>query len=308
MSASARVLGDVHANHDITGSGGVPTITGNAIPGPGETAHQVSGVAVTGSTLPACQRLTLPNVAQADAPAVNDNGSWTADCVSLLAVPTSCTSLLGGQTGGVEWVPAQRTLRVWGTARLRLTGDTYSFCRLRLEGQAILQVPPTAGVARIFLDDPANCGSVSGAGQVTVDGQARFVNCHAASAPETLQLYAVGNAGSLTTQTLAGAAPLTGAVLSTACGAGLSLTATPMVVYAPRSAVVLQGSTGIQGQVAADTVFMGGSARVDASSSLANLNALGSRPILPLYQPTEYVECTPVGFQQLPPSEPAKGC
>ena len=43
-------------------------------------------------------------------------------------------------------------------------------------------------------------------------------------------------------------------------------------------------------------------------NALVNLDRLGGRPVLPLYEATNYVECTGLDFAQLPPTEPAQGC
>lgn len=321
MAGTARVLGDVQSNHAIQGSGGTPSIAGDAIPGPGDPPRTVGGIAVTGTTTAACQRFSLPAIEPGDVRTSNDNGNWTVDCVTALMVPTPCTqtttvtSPLGvvtgtttTTTGGVEWDAAARALRVWGNARLQLGGQRYSLCRLRLEGSATLQLPSSLSVARIFLDDPDECGSVSGAGQVVADGTSRIVNCHAATSPETLQLYALGDEDSTTTQTLAGGAPLSGALLAATCGVALSPGGTPMVLYAPSSRVELAGATEIAGQVAGDVVAMGGAAAVQPVAALVNLNALGAGPVLPLYQPDDYVECTAVGFEDLPENDPTRGC
>jgi hypothetical protein len=228
-------------------------------------------------------------------------------------VPTSCDPPLLPPTGGMQWDPARRTLRLWGNAHLTLTGETYSFCHVRLEGQAVLRVPAAVAVARIFLDDPAHCPGADGAplanaGQIVADGQSRLVNCHPQTQPESLQLYALGSAERPTTQTLATAAPLSSELTGTLCGLALPLTGTPMTLYAPRSRVQLEGSTAISGQVAADTVHLGGAAAVEPVNALINLNALGANPVLPLYQPEQYVECRAVPFEDLPTSEPAQGC
>jgi type II secretory pathway pseudopilin PulG len=307
MSGLAAVAGDVHSNNSITGPA-VPTatITGDAIPGPGDS---VSGVIVAGGvTTPACQRFQLPLVAQGDAPATNDNGAWASGCVNTLTLlPSACTNLAGTPTGGVVWSAGTRELRVWGNGRLILTGGTYSFCRLRLEGQSILQVASGA-TARIFLDDPGDCGAVAGAGEVTMDGSSRMVNCNASTRPETFQLYAVGSDTAATSQTLAGGGPLAGALLAATCGLAVAPAGTPMMLYAPRSTVTLGNATSIAGQVAGYTVGMSGSARVAYVAALININALGSKAVLPLYRPTDYVECTAVGFSELPENDPTYGC
>jgi hypothetical protein len=310
MRDTARVLGGVQANGPITGAV-TNLVAGNATPGPGFGIS--GGLTPAGSPLAACQPFVLPAVDQGTAPTANDNAARATGCVdaiSGLGVP--CKPLLV-TTGGVDPIDGRRILRVWGNGRVVLTGSTYSFCSIRLEHQAVLQISAATPVTRIFLDDPANCRDSSGnvipgAGQITVDGQARIVNCHLQTQPESLQLYAVGSGTIGTTQTLQGAGLLAGAARAAVCGANVPLTGVPMVLYAPRSTLELGGSTAIAGQVVGGTVHMSGAAAVEPVSALINVGRLGANPVVPLYRPTGYVECTGRTFAELPPNDPAQGC
>jgi hypothetical protein len=314
LSGGARVAGDVHANASITGTGGAPVITGNATAGPGGS---VSGVVPAGVSGVGCHRFALPAVDQATAPADNDNAALdgddgqSGDCLdhALGLLPVLCDPPLLPPTGGFDWDPGERTLRVWGNGVFRLPGDTYSFCSIRLEGQGILLLPPGAANTRVFLDAPENCDpSIAGRGQITADGLSRIVNCHPQTQPETLQLYAVGSASAGTVQTLAGGGALNGSLLGALCGVNLPLVGTPMVLYAPRSQVTLAGSASIAGLVAANVVELSGAATVTSVNSLVNLDELGSKPVLPLYRPQNYVSCTSRSFAELPADDPALGC
>ena len=313
MSGTARVTGNVHANAAITGTGGTPVITGNATVGYGAS---LSGIVPAGVSGVSCNLFTLPPVAQGDAPTVNDNAGLdtsdgqVGDCVdhALSLVPVLCKPLLLPKTGGFDWNPAERTLRVWGNGVFRLPADTYSFCRIRLEGQGILLVPPGEPDRRIFLDAPENCGGVAGAGTITSDGLSRIVNCHPQTDPGSLQLYALGSTSTATTQTFAGGGALTGALMNALCGVNLPLVGTPMVVYAPNSQVSLGGNAAIAGQVAANVVTMSGASSVTAVNSLVNLNELGSDPVIPIYRPQDYVSCTSYTFAELSDTNPAVGC
>jgi hypothetical protein len=315
MSGSARVLGNIASNFDITGLA-TNVVSGSATPGPGR-AVTGTGFNPVGSKTAACSKFVLPDVDPGDSKTTNHNTSMTKDCVTALILTTPCKPLLvtlGGvdspaSTAFANSSAAKPVLRVWGTGRAVLTGSTYSFCSIRLEGQGTLVVKSTTPITRIFLRDPADCAGVPNAGQIVVDGTARIVNCHNSTQPETLQLYALGSKTAATTQTLSGAGLLASstAVLN-ACGASLSLIGWPMVVYAPHSRVEIGGSTVIAGQVAGDTVTMSGTAAVQPVNALVNLNQLGGQPVLPLYQPVDYVECVGKTFQDLPAQNPAQGC
>jgi hypothetical protein len=53
---------------------------------------------------------------------------------------------------------------------------------------------------------------------------------------------------------------------------------------------------------------MSGAAAVEPVSALINVGRLGANPVVPLYRPTGYVECTGRTFAELPPNDPAQGC
>lgn len=310
MSGLAKVLGAVASNGNITGEA-TNVISGNATPGPGRTVS--GGVVPLGASTPACHPFVLPEVRPPDGHATaNDNvAGMSLGCVDHLnsLQVKSCDSPLLGTTGGATYDPAQRTLKIWGDGIARLTGAVYSFCRIEVTGQGILHAHKDTAVVRIFLDDPAGCEGVTGAGQIVMDGSSRIVNCHASTAPETLQLYALGAAdGSNTTQSLRLYPPLDSASNLNVCGLSETVTGTPMVVYAPRSLVDIGNQTAIAGQVVGNRVAVGDQASVQPVNALVNLNGLGANPTIPLYTPVDYSECPGATFAELPPEAPAQGC
>jgi hypothetical protein len=60
--------------------------------------------------------------------------------------------------------------------------------------------------------------------------------------------------------------------------------------------------------VAGEQVKLSGTASVNPINALANLDKLGATSVLPLYEATEYVECTGLDFTELPSQSPAQGC
>jgi hypothetical protein len=309
MSGVAKILGDAQSNGPITGAG-TNVISGNATPGKGY--GPVSGVIPGGSSQEACDKFVIPQVDQGTAPTINDNNPFPAEeCLNVLTLlqQASCVLPIVGRTGKVTYDSAKRTLVIEGNARARLTKSVYSFCSIVLKGNGILQVTNSSPMTRIFLDDPANCPGVAGAGTISMTEQARIVNCHLQTAPETLQIYAVGSSTTATTQTLAGTGLLTSVLRGTVCGLSLgAILGEPMTIIAPNSRVDIGGSTAISGQVAAKQVTMAGTSSVNPISALVNLNRLGSRPVLPLYKAVDYIECTGHDFTELPAAQPAQGC
>lgn len=301
LTGTAQILGDARSNANITGTI-TNKVVGNATPGYGKTVS--AGLVVVGSKASACNGFTIPEVAQGDAPTLNKNATITERCANLTP---SCVQPIVGRTGRVTYTPATRSLLVEGNGVALLTGDVYSFCSVVLKGNGVLQVANSSPVTRIFLDDPANCPGVTGPGTITVSEQAGIVNCHLQTAPETLQIYAVGNATTATTQTLASSG--LASIRGTLCGVSLAtVVGEPMTIVAPHSTVALGGTTKVSGQIAADRVTMSGSSQVSPVNALVNLDRLGGRPVLPLYEATDYVECTGRDFADLPLAEPAQGC
>lgn len=311
LSGSARVLGDAQSNGDIVGTG-LNVIGGDAIPGPGHTVS--GGVIPAGSNSPACKEFTLPDVEPGAVTALsNDNAARTDKCINL----TTFLAAICLPGNGVTYDAATRTLTVEGNGWTMLTGTNYMFCHVRVKGNGILAVSSATAYTRIFLDDPDKCRATpsgplfTGAGTINVDGSGRVVNCHSETQPETLQIYAVGNTSPTlnTTQTFAPPSALSLARRQLVCGLAVpSVAGEPMTIVAPHSNVSLSGTAAISGQVAGYSVSMSGLAAVNPINALVNLNRLGAAPVLPLYQATDYIECTGNDFNQLPASSPAQGC
>lgn len=308
LSGSSRIVGGAQSNADITGSPS-QTIVGDGTPGPGKSVN-VPGPSVTGSRAAACVPFTLPEIDQGNAPVANHNHMYTTDCVnSLLGVQVACNG-----SDKVTYDPSTRTLVLSGNARATLTGTTYSFCSVVLQGHGMLRIPSTTSSARIFLDDPANCTDASGrylpgAGTIRMSQASRIVNCHPDTQPQSLQLYAVGNPNVLTTQILSSGGPVGSTLRTTLCGVSLPATVgEPMIVLAPRSRVELGGTVAISGTVGAKEVRMAGGSSVTSVDSLASLDELGTKPALPLYRAADYRECTGRDFAELPAVDPSQGC
>jgi type II secretory pathway pseudopilin PulG len=306
MSGTARVLGNVESNGNITGTG-VNVISGNATYGKGKA---VTGVIPGGGKGEACQNFTIPDVDPGTVTkTVNDNAGFTPDCVSTVTLALLGCGLSPLVSGKAAYNATDRTLTVTGNGRATLTGHNYLYCNVTVKGNGVLMVPPSNAYVRIFLDDPANCPGVANAGQISVTEGGRIVNCHAQTAPETLQIYALNGSGSPLTQTFSGVNTLTAVLRTAVCGSALAaILGDPMTIIAPRSRVDIGGSTAISGQVAAGQVTMATTASVNPINALVNLSRLGSNPILPLYKPTDYVECTGRDFANLPAEDPSQGC
>lgn len=296
LSGSSTILGNAESNGSITGAG-INAISGNATPG---QSGSVSGVVAAGSTTKACQNFAIPEV---QPPPAFDNSQYTPSCVGLTFLAVSCALFPGTAT-----ISANRTLTISGSGRATLVnGGIYKLCAIVMSGNGVLQVPAGSANTQIFLDDPANCVGVPGAGTISLSGSARIVNCHLPTKPESLQIYAMGNASTATVQTIAPSA-LSVAALTNACGAAFSGLGVPMTLIAPHSTIQLQASADISGQVAGEVINMSSAAKVTPVNALVNISRLGSNPILPLYKASKYRECTGKTFAEVPAADPAQGC
>jgi hypothetical protein len=170
-------------------------------------------------------------------------------------------------------------------ATLTLTGNTYSFCKVTLEGLSQLLIglrSPAQGPLRIYLDSPENCPGVTGAGTMTVKGTSIMTNLNVDS--DTLQIQAVGS-------------PTT----STSIRFENTISNLIGTIYAPNSTVALENANGILGAVAAKRVTLEDTSRIVWHPSAADVTL---DDLTPLFKRTSWVECTP----RPTGSEPDSGC
>jgi hypothetical protein len=176
---------------------------------------------------------------------------------------------------GTTWDPSSRILNLKGAATLTLTGNTYSFCKLTLEGLSQLIIAPRSpaqGPVKIYID-PANCPSgTTDAGTMKVKQTASITNLNVDS--DTLEIKAVGDpSGSL----------------STSIRFENTISNLIGTIYAPYSTVALENANAIIGAVAAKQVTLEDTARIQWHPS-ADITL---DDLTPLFKRTSWVECTP---------------
>jgi hypothetical protein len=251
-------------------------LLGNALVGPGESFN-VGGNPTANcpghSTVHATDHLVLNPVDHSASDANNNNriGAVGGDpFVNILST----------------WTPASRSLTLRSASSLTLTGNTYSFCKLDLQGLSQLIIAPrlpTQDPLKIYIEDPSSpvCAGVSNAGTIRVSGTAQIVNLNATS--DTFQISAVGNA-------------------TTATSIRFENTISNLIgtIYAPQSTVALENANAILGSVAAKNVTLEDTARIQWHPS-ADITL---DDLFPLFKRTSWVECTskPTG------SAPNSGC
>jgi hypothetical protein len=268
MTNSSQIVGDTASNGNISLSNSAQ-ICGDLAFGVGKlfTTANSSGQCSGHERGPLSEPMVLNPVV---APTTDDDARiGTLDLFS------------GGVPSGT-WNSSTRVLRLRNSTVLTLTGDVYTFCNLELSNSAQLVIagresfrPPV----KIYIDDPANCPGVTNAGSVSVRNSSSIQNLNATH----LQILSVGSAGIATTIEFSNSfsSPV------------------PIVIYAPRSTVLLRNSQNFSGAIAAKQV------------TLQNSSSITAQPVsftigehLQVHQRQSWTECA----VRQSGSEPDAGC
>jgi hypothetical protein len=275
LPTGTSILGDAatDGNMSLQNCG---QLTGNGLYGPGKqfTVNGAPSACATHADVESTQHLVLNPVDQGNAATSNDNSRIGA--------------VLGDPFVNVlsTWSPATRVLKLKSVSTLTLTGNTYSFCYLEVDNLAQLIIAarlPTQAPLKIYMDAPENCPGVaaSDAGKIRIKSTGQILNLNATS--NTFQLFAVGSPDP-TKPTSIDFSNTTGNFVGT--------------IYAPYSTVALHNLNTLLGSVAAKTVSLTESARVQwhpsADITLDNL--------YPLFKRTSWIECASKQSGSLPDS------
>jgi hypothetical protein len=233
---SPRTRTDVRANGDINMEGS-SKVCGNATPGPGQSVNQSGGstqLCPGYSTAPAPAPITFPEVDDTAASLVNDNARICKPALD------PCSPL--GDVSPNVWDNANRNLSIGGSATLTLRGSVYYLCSLTMNSSSrlILDPPTTTKPVLIYIGD---C--------VTQPSKVIFINSSAKveSAPGKTVPVQFLVKGSDTE--------------STSVEWHSSSTAVaPTLIYAPKSSVLLDSSSKINGAVVGKDVTLESSAQV----------------------------------------------
>ena len=285
LSNAAVVNGNAATNGNITlennahlcgsathGDGMSVVITNNASQG-GSSCSEPTYPATTGV-------VTLPPVDQGlvAEPAHNDNDRINP--ANPLAPDT-----ISGNRSDVIWDPVNRTLEIGSNSALTLGGQDYSFCKLQLASNSSLIVAAGASV-RIFFDAPENCPTLGAGPQIKLESNSRLTTTN--GGPGTLQLLVVGSSNP--------SVQSDNVVIDSN-----SRTTMPVVLYAPRSGIVINSNSTILGAVAGETVALDGNARVTSHTDASSLEL----PLPLKYEQRQFVECSAT---QAPASAPSTNC
>jgi hypothetical protein len=272
LPVGTTITGGVASNGNIDVSM-CPQIVGNAWYGSQNKQFRVNG-RETGCPLFIERRLPQDLVLNpVRLPGSNDNGRINAPVGDPWTL-----RLLSGST----WDPATRVLDLKGASTLTLSGNNYVFCKLEVENLSQLIIAPrlaTQAPLKIFIDSPENCGGTNGTMRVRNTASINNLNANA----NAFQIYQLGSPSIATSIRFENA-------ISNLIG----------TIYAPQSTVLLQHANAILGAVAARTITLEDTARIQWLDS-ANIT---TDDLYPLFKRTGWTECTsqPTG------SAPDSGC
>jgi hypothetical protein len=251
-------------------------ICGNATPGPGRTVTQEranDGNLCPGfSTAPAAT--LLPPETFYDYGPEHDAAWVTNDNSRLGCLPAGPAKDLCTQPSGITWDASKRELIVGNNATLTLSGSVYSLCRLNLKnGSRVYIAPrPSGSPIRFYFNSPSKCGGMTE--NIMIENGWGITNNN--SDPTTLQFFVRGSTSETTKVN----------IKNNAQGAA----ATPMLIHAPNSEILLENNAGMYGTLVGKTVHMKNSALL---SNDPNANDNNQSAAL-VYQPTGHRECSPV--------------
>jgi hypothetical protein len=259
-------------------------ICGNATPGPGKTVSMEQpnqNICPGFSTAPA--PTPLPPETFYDYGPEHDAAWITNDNSRLGCTPAGPAKDVCTQPNGIEWKPQERELIVGNNATLTLSGNVYSLCRLNLKnGSRVYIAPRPANTPiRFYFNSPDKCGGQTE--NIMIENGWGITNNN--TEPTSMQFFV---RGSTTTTTKVN-------IKNNAQGAA----ATPMLIHAPNSEILLENNAGLFGTLVGKTVHLKNSALL-ASDPNADDNNLSAALV---YQPTGHRECSPVAS-----GAPDSGC
>lgn len=233
-------LSNNSAVRGIVGSNGLIKLGNKVVPTGIELGPGAPDPSVSGNDPLSITRRTVEQGPFALAPVDPGDTATMADGNARLSNALSGTSPADVIGTGATWSAATRSLTLGNNATVVLGGAKYNFCNLTLDNGATLQLAVGARTA-IYVDSPDRPGSgcPAGSGIFSLKNGSKIVNtappAPGASYPDptALQIFVYGSGGN---------------VVTFANGANFYGT-----IYAPRSTVQMQPSTGSQifGAVAA---------------------------------------------------------
>jgi type II secretory pathway pseudopilin PulG len=258
-------------------------ICGNATPGPGKTVttERDDNVCEGFSTAPAAT--PLPPETFYDYGPEHDAAWITNDNSRLGCTPAGPLKDACTHASGITWDAEKRELIVGNNATLTLSGSVYSLCRLNLKnGSRVYIAPrPSGSPIRFYFNSPDKCFGQTE--NIMIENGWGITNNN--TDPTSLQFFVRGSTSETTKVN----------IKNNAVGAA----ATPMLIHAPNSEILLENNAGMFGTLVGKTVHLKNSALIASDPDPDDDDQSAAL----VYQPTGHRECSPVA-----PGEPDSGC
>jgi hypothetical protein len=269
---------DVRTNGDILMQNDVQ-LCGNVTPGPGKTLTQTDHAEICPgkSTTPATSQLQFEEFA------AQHDAAWNVNDNSRLGCGGGPGKDACYDPANIKWDASKRELIVEDDAELTLSGSVYSLCRLNLKNNSRLFIaprPPNSPI-KIYFNSPSNCGGITE--NIMIENGWGVTNNNAD--PTTLQFFVRGDASTPTRVNIKNNT--------------VNSAATPMMLYAPNSEVILENNAMISGGLVGKTVLIKNNVQFnyDPNSLMPPISTAL------VYQPTQHRECSPE-----PSGAPDSGC
>jgi hypothetical protein len=263
---NAVINGDVRTNGNIEMKDHA-SICGSITYGPGKSLSDSSDQSFCNETSrgPATSQLSFDPYDQAH------NDAWTTNNNSRLGCGGGPTKDVCTDSGNVKWDASKRELIVENAATLTLSGDVYSLSRLNLKNNSRLFIAPRDTPLKIYFGSPSQCGGQTE--PIMIENGWGITNNN--TSPTTLQFFVRGSSTTTTKVNIKN---------NTAIPA-----ATPIMIYAPNSEVLLENNAAFNGGLVGKTVHLKNN--VQFNFDPASLPPGGSTALV--YQPMQHRECSP---------------
>jgi hypothetical protein len=277
LASNGQITADTGTNGDVTlGNGASTFLCGNVQVGVG---HDILPAGRT----PSCGgqelqgEIVLPNVNEADVRTNNSNNKFFASN-PVTGKKTDVCWNGADPNGAASSSCGSREMYIDHNSGVTLTTGNYSFCKLTLRQNSIVQVA-SGSTVRIYFDSPEACGYPSGTTQLDMDSNTE-ITANGTSAPGDVALLFMGSESRTTRITLA-----SNTFTDQNCNQNF-------VIYAPRTEINFASNAHYCGAIAGKTIALSSNAHV-TTNNLASGFLLPNAPAH--YTIDRFVECSAQG-------------
>jgi hypothetical protein len=277
LASNGEITADTATNGDVTlGNGASTFLCGNVQVGIG---HDILPAGRT----PSCGgqelqgEIVLANVNQADVRTNNNNNKFFA--LNPVTGKKSDVCWNGADpNGAASSACGSREMYVDHNSGVTLTSGNYSFCKLTLRQNAVVQVA-SGSTVRLYFDSPEACGYPSGTTQLDMDSNTE-ITANGTSGAGDVALLFTGSESRVTRIALA-----SNTFTDQNCNQNF-------VIYAPRTEINFASNAHYCGAIAGKTIALASNAHV-TTNNLASGFSLPNAPAH--YTIDRFVECAAQG-------------